>query len=65
MTALDPKLIRSIADAVERQGGDYEDVQDLIDVWQRVNRRNGERADVIRREARELAAKIEQFGAGR
>jgi hypothetical protein len=59
MTALDPTLITAIAEAVERQGGDYSDVQDLLDVWQRVNRRNSERADVIRREARERADKLE------
>lgn len=59
MTTLDPTLIRSIAEAVEHQGGDYEDVQDLIAVWKRVNRRNGERADVIRREAHERADKLE------
>jgi hypothetical protein len=59
MTTLDPTLITAIAEAVERQGGDYSDVQDLIEVWQRVNRRNGSRADVIRREARERADKLE------
>jgi hypothetical protein len=52
---LDREVIRAIAEAVERQSGDYGDVQDLIAVWQRVTRRNAERADVIRRESREMA----------
>ena len=55
-TTLDTATIRAIANAVERQGGDYSDVQDLIAVWERVNRRNGERADLIRREAAEMAS---------
>jgi hypothetical protein len=53
---LDKATLRAIANAVERQGGDYSDVEDLIETWERVNRRNGERADLIRREARELGA---------
>jgi hypothetical protein len=47
-------VLVAIATAVERQGGDMADVEDLLSVWQRVARRNDERADVIRREAREL-----------
>jgi hypothetical protein len=47
-------VIRAIATAVERQGGDMDDVDDLVLVWQRVARRNAERADVCRREAREV-----------
>jgi hypothetical protein len=53
-TTLDPALIRAIAEAVERAGGDYSDVHDLIDVWQRVQRRNNDRADLIRAEAARL-----------
>ena len=33
---LDATLIRAIAKAVEAQGGDYSDVQDLIAVWERL-----------------------------
>jgi hypothetical protein len=29
-------MIRSIAHAVERQGGDMEDVEDLCDTWERL-----------------------------
>jgi hypothetical protein len=49
--SLPRKVVIAIAQAVERQGGDIEDVEDLIAVWERVGRRNGERADIIRREA--------------
>jgi hypothetical protein len=51
----DPQIIRAIARAVEQQGGDLADVEDLVAVWERVQRRNSERASVIRREAHELA----------
>jgi hypothetical protein len=44
-------VIVAIANAVERRGGEIEDVEDLIAVWERVERRNGERADIIRHEA--------------
>ncbi len=50
---LDLTLIHAIAAAVEREGGDLTDVEDLIAAHERVQRRNGERADVIRREVRE------------
>ncbi len=58
------EMVKSIARAVETHGGDMNDVADLIDVWERVERRNGERADIIRREARELATRIESAEAG-
>ncbi|MGO8906630.1 MAG: hypothetical protein ACLQMH_13545 [Solirubrobacteraceae bacterium] len=32
----DPTIIRAIADAVERAGGDMEDVRDLLEVWERL-----------------------------
>lgn len=54
----DTNIIRAVARVVEAQGGDMDDVRDLLDVWRRVDRRNGERADVIRREALELAARL-------
>jgi hypothetical protein len=57
-TSLDTATIRAIANAVERQGGDYSDVQDLIDVWERVQCRNGERADRIRAQATPMAEKF-------
>jgi hypothetical protein len=57
---LDVATIRAIAEAVETAGGDYMDVQDLVSVWRRVARRNGERADVCRHEASELNDRIER-----
>jgi hypothetical protein len=56
MTTLDVSMVRAIARAVEAHGGDMTDVEDLIDVWKRVQRRNDERADTIRREAREAGS---------
>ena len=41
----------AIANAVEAHGGDFTDVEDLLDVWQRVTRVNGERAERIRVQA--------------
>lgn len=52
-TTLTTSMLRAIAQAVEHQGGDYTDVEDLVETWERVNRRNDERADIIRREAHE------------
>jgi hypothetical protein len=54
---IDPALARKIAEAVEAQGGDYSDVEDLIDVWERVARRNEEGAALCRRQAGELAGR--------
>jgi len=56
---LDPTLVRAIAEAVEHQGGDYSDVQDLIAVWQRVARRNDERAALVRAQGRRLTTGME------
>jgi hypothetical protein len=56
--SLPDSLVRAIAEAVEREGGDMEDVDDLVAVWKRVERRNGGRAVVIRREARELTQRM-------
>jgi hypothetical protein len=55
-TTLDPATVRALAAEVERQGGDRLDLEDLVWTWERVQRRSGERADVVRREARELRA---------
>jgi hypothetical protein len=57
-TTLARDQLVAIARAVETQGGDMSDVHDLVAVWERVARRNGERADLIRREARELAQRM-------
>jgi hypothetical protein len=57
---LTPGLVRAIAEAVERQGGVYEDVEDLVWTWERVMRRNSERADVIRREAADAQAAVDE-----
>jgi hypothetical protein len=59
---IDPDTARAIAEAVEREGGDWDDVEDLIDVWGRVARRNGERADRIRAQAGRMAEKFSREG---
>ena len=59
-TTLDTASVRAIAEAVEAQGGDYFDVEDLIETWERVNRRNGERADLIRAEAAKMAERLDE-----
>jgi hypothetical protein len=56
-TTLDRASLVAIAEAVERQGGDYADVEDLIETWERVNRRNSERADLIRSEGAGMTEK--------
>jgi hypothetical protein len=61
---IDRALARNIAEAVEQQGGDYTDVEDLIDIWERVARRNDEHAAVCRREARELAGRHKESEHG-
>jgi len=33
------ETIRQLADAVEAQGGDLDDVRDLVETWRRVNER--------------------------
>ena len=49
---LDATLIRAIAKAVEAQGGDYDDVQDLIQVWERLAADPHGRLDRLRAENR-------------
>jgi hypothetical protein len=56
---LDPTLLRAIAREVAAAGGSNADYGDLVRVWERVQRRNGERADLIGREARDLAALLD------
>ncbi len=53
---IDPDTLRIIAAAVERQGGDYSDLEDLAESWVRVQRRGEERVKVIEREVREVQA---------
>ncbi len=36
---LDQAIVREIADAVERQGGDLDDVKDLVATWGRMQQR--------------------------
>jgi hypothetical protein len=48
---LDLSLVRAIAEAVEREGGDMDDVRDLVAVWERQHRTTQPRADSMRREA--------------
>jgi len=59
-STLDAGLIRAIAREVEHAGGDYHDARDLMASWERVQRRNSERASVIRREVAELPAPPER-----
>jgi hypothetical protein len=53
----------AIANAVLTQGGDNDDVRDLLDVWRRVERVNGERADRIRAQATKAKAAYESEAA--
>ena len=41
---MDEATIRAIAGAVERQGGDYSDVEDLLDTWEHLHADKGGRA---------------------
>jgi hypothetical protein len=45
-------LVRAIALAVQREGGDMDDVDDLIDAWTRLHTTTQPRVDAMRREAR-------------
>jgi hypothetical protein len=45
------EVIVSIARAVEKAGGDMDDVRDLVDTWERVQARAQPRADAMRRQA--------------
>lgn len=49
----------AIAAVVVEHGGDADDLRDLLAVWARVARRSGERADLIRAEARKAATRFE------
>jgi len=53
-TTLPVSLVAAIAKAVSDHHGTIEDVEDAVHVWERVQRVNGERADRIRRQVREL-----------
>jgi hypothetical protein len=44
-------LLSAIAKAVERQGGDYSDVQDLVAAWERLHSDQRGRSDRLRYEA--------------
>ncbi len=44
--SLPDSMLRAIAEAVERAGGDFQDAHDLADVWERLD------ADLDRRTAR-------------
>jgi hypothetical protein len=58
-TTLDLTVVRTLAAEVERQGGVRLDLEDLIRTWERVTRRNGERADLIRAQAAGVAGRFE------
>jgi hypothetical protein len=44
-------LVAAVARAVERQGGDLEDVRDLLEVWERLAADPHGRLDALRGEA--------------
>jgi hypothetical protein len=46
------ELVRAIATAVEREGGDIADVEDLVDVWERLASDPHGRVDRMRAENR-------------
>ena len=48
------EVIVSIARAVERAGGDMDDVRDLVDTWERLAVTAQPKADAMRREARNV-----------
>ena len=45
------EVIVSIARAVERAGGDMDDVRDLVDTWERLAVTTGPKVDATRRQA--------------
>lgn len=47
--SVDRNMLRAIARAVADAGGDVEDVRDLADVWERVERDQAPRVDRMRR----------------
>jgi len=49
--ALPRSLIVAVAQAVEKQGGDLDDVRDLLDVWERLAEDKHGRLDRLRYEA--------------
>ncbi len=51
---LTTELVRSIAMAVENAGGDITDVEDLVAVWERLERDQVARVDRMRYEARTI-----------
>jgi hypothetical protein len=55
------ELVQACARVVARAGGDAHDFDELIAVHERAARRGGERCDVIRREAREGAARLAEL----
>ena len=62
---LNPKLAAAVTIAVRRAVGDPDDIADPTASWQRVIRRNDERADVNRREAIEAASRLSILDAER
>jgi len=49
--SIEETLLRAIADAVEAQGGDRDDAEDLLDVWECVHADTGPRVAAMRRDA--------------
>ena len=63
------EVIVSIARAVEKAGGDMDDVRDLVQTWERVQARTQPKADAMRRQAANVrcccADRPEQASDGR
>ena len=51
--SLPTSVIEAIVKAVEAQGGDIHDVEDLVQTWERLHTTTQPRVDAIKREARE------------
>lgn len=54
----------AIANAVVNSGGNADDLADLLDVWRRVERVNGERADRIRAQTVRAAQRLDEMLKG-
>jgi hypothetical protein len=62
--SLPDEVIIAIANAVERQGGDMDDVDDLVGVWERLAADKGGRVDRLRAEAASRRETLEREVSG-
>jgi len=63
-TTMSERMLRAIARAVGAQGGDDDDVDDLVQAWERVHADTAPRVDAMRREARERSCNCADGGEG-